>query len=173
MNLVARLMIEDHQRLDGLFELAARTSGKVDLEPFGTFREGLFRHIGIEEDVLFLALSGRPGAPDEHIAKLRLDHSALRKLLVCAPSAELLIALLMIIEPHIRLEEEAGGFYDACDLLSASEVDARLPDGLAAVLFGYAAGSRGRPARHAARRVRLGAMLGLQDRVQAVAAGRT
>ena len=124
MNLVARLMIEDHQRLDGLFELAARTSGKVDLEPFGTFREGLFRHIGIEEDVLFLALSGRPGAPDEHIAKLRLEHSALRKLLVCAPSAELLIALLMIIEPHIRLEEEAGGFYDACDLLSASEVDA-------------------------------------------------
>ena len=121
---ITRYLIEDHRRLDRLFELASPDCEGVALEAFGSFREGLLRHIGMEEKVLLPALAGNPGAPVKLIDKLRLDHGALTNLFVPQPSRELLLAIRAILEPHNRLEEEPGGFYDACDTLLAPAAEA-------------------------------------------------
>lgn len=124
MGPITKFLREDHARLGALFDRAARASHDVDLEPFGAFRTGLLRHIGMEERIILPALLRRPGAPLKLAEKLRLDHGALTNLFVPQPSREILSAILSILEPHNRLEEEPGGFYDTSDSLLASEADA-------------------------------------------------
>lgn len=121
MGPITEFLTADHARLDALTKRAGQ--GPLGLAAFGEFREGLLRHIGMEEKILLPALIGRPEAPVKLIEKLRLDHGALTNLLVPEPSREILAAMLAILGPHNRLEEEPGGFYDACDALLAGEAD--------------------------------------------------
>jgi hypothetical protein len=106
----------DHRRLDALLERSIREPGSVDLGPFGEFRAGLLRHIGMEEKVLFVAARrARGGEPLELAARLRVDHGAIAALLVPTPTPAIVADLLSLLVPHNRREEEPGGVYDACD----------------------------------------------------------
>lgn len=124
MGPITEFLTADHARLDALLTRAGLDPRAVALEPFGAFREGLLRHIGMEEKILLPALLGRPGAPAKLLEKLRLDHGALTNLLVPEPTPDILRAVRFVLEPHNRLEEEPGGFYDACDSLPAAQAGA-------------------------------------------------
>jgi hypothetical protein len=117
---ITRFLESDHARLDALFAAASRG----DRRAFDSFREGLLRHIGMEEKVLLPALAGNPAAPKKLVEKLRLDHGALTNLLVPEPTPEILKAIAKVLMPHNKVEEEPGGFYDACDTLLAADADA-------------------------------------------------
>jgi len=106
----------DHRRLDALLQAATRTPGEVDMLPFGTFRAGLLKHIGMEEKLLFPALRAALG---ERVAgttaKLRVDHGALAALLVPTPAHAMIADIRSLLVPHNRREEEVGGVYDLGD----------------------------------------------------------
>lgn len=111
-----RFFTADHRRLDGLLKRSAAGSGPIDLDPFGEFRAGLLRHIGMEEKVLFTAArEARGGEPLPIAARLRVDHGAIVALLVPAPTRAIVAEILSVLRPHNRREEEPGGAYDACD----------------------------------------------------------
>jgi hypothetical protein len=106
----------DHRRLDELLRRSTSEPGRVSLAPFGEFRAGILRHIGMEEKVLFaVARRARQGEPLELAARLRVDHGAIAALLVPTPTAAIVADLLSVLGPHNRREEEEGGAYDACD----------------------------------------------------------
>jgi hypothetical protein len=110
-----RFFSADHRRLDGLLERSTAEPDRVDLAPFGEFRAGLLRHIGMEEKVLFVAArEARGGEPLELAARLRVDHGAIAALLVPTPTPAIVAELRSVLGPHNRREEE-GGVYDACD----------------------------------------------------------
>jgi hypothetical protein len=115
---IARLLGADHARLD---ELLARASD--DPAAYSTFREGLLRHIGMEEKILLPAAQrARGGEPLPAAARLRLDHGALAALLVPPPTPALLRALHGILVGHNALEEGPDGVYAACERLAGSEI---------------------------------------------------
>lgn len=121
MGPIGEFLTADHARLDGLLERSRGNGKDVDREPFGGFREGLLRHIGMEETLLLPPLLKCPGAPVTLAGKLRLDHGALTNLLVPLPSLDILRAIEFILKRHNPLEEEPDGFYDACDRLLAAQ----------------------------------------------------
>lgn len=123
MGPIGKFLTADHERLDGLLKRARGDGKGVELEPFGIFREGLLRHIGMEEKILLPALLKVPKAPVQLAQKLRLDHGALTNLLVPRPSPEILRAIEFILKRHNPLEEAPGGFYDACDSLLLAQAD--------------------------------------------------
>ena len=111
-----RFFSADHRRLDALLERSIAGTGPVDLEPFGAFRAGILRHIGMEEKVLFVAArAARGGEPLPIAERLRVDHGAIAALLVPTPTRGIVAELLSVLGPHDRREEEPGGAYDACD----------------------------------------------------------
>src|SRR5512134_2698280 len=111
-----RFFSADHRRLDALLRRSTEQPGRVDLVPFGQFRAGILRHIGMEEKVLFTAArQARGGEPLELAARLRVDHGAIAALLVPTPTQTLVGEIRSILVPHNRREEEPGGVYDACD----------------------------------------------------------
>jgi hypothetical protein len=111
-----RFFSADHRRLDALLKHSIAEPGRVDLAPFGEFRAGLLRHIGMEEKVLFVAARrARGGEPLGLAARLRVDHGAIAALLVPTPTPALVGQILSVLVPHNRREEEPGGVYDACD----------------------------------------------------------
>jgi hypothetical protein len=113
---VHRFFSSDHRRLDELLKRSLSEPGRVDLGPFGEFRAGLLRHIGMEEKVLFVAARrARGGEPLPAAARLRVDHGAIAALLVPTPTPALVADLLSVLVPHNRREEEPGGVYDASD----------------------------------------------------------
>lgn len=122
MGLIGEFLAADHARLDGLLGRARGGGDGVELAPFGAFREGLLRHIGMEEKILLPAALRSPRPPSALAEKLRLDHGALTNLLVPEPTPELLRAIESILERHNPLEEKPGGFYDACDALPPADV---------------------------------------------------
>jgi hypothetical protein len=127
---IARLLAEDHRRLDALLDRAAADPDRIDREAYARFREGLLRHIGMEEKVLLPAAArARGGAPLTAARRLRLDHGALAALLVPTPTLVVIEMLRSILGPHDALEEGPDGVYAACDDLLADEV-ARLLDHL-------------------------------------------
>ena len=105
----------DHRRLDAILARALADPGRVDLAPFGEFRAGLLRHIGMEEKVLFVSARRQDGGGLEMLAKLRVDHGAIASLLVPTPTPAIISELLSILGPHNRREEDRGGAYDLCD----------------------------------------------------------
>lgn len=90
----------DHARLD-----AALRNGNYE-----EFREGLLRHISIEQKILFPIVRDWPV-----IERLHLDHGALAALLVPTPTPAILKAIAVILEKHNPLEEGAGGLYERCE----------------------------------------------------------
>ena len=111
-----RFFSADHRRLDALLKRSIAEPGRIDLAPFGEFRAGILRHIGMEEKVLFTAArQAREGEPLELAARLRVDHGAIAALLVPTPTPPLVAEILSVLVPHNRREEEPGGVYDACD----------------------------------------------------------
>ena len=123
MGPIAAFLAKYHGRLDALLKKATAGDAGIDLEAFGGFREGLLRHIGMEETILLPALLRCRGAPVKLTDKLRLDHGALANLMMPEPSREIVSAIRHILEPHNRLEEDPGGFYEACDTLLASQAE--------------------------------------------------
>jgi hypothetical protein len=118
-------LARDHARLDSLLVEALRALGHVDPTAFGAFREGLLRHIALEEKLLIPALTAaRGGEPLPFARRLRVDHGALAALLVPTPSPSTPDELRKILVPHNALEEGPGGLYEECAVrLSASEQD--------------------------------------------------
>ena len=114
----------DHRRLDAFLSAATLKPGAVDLEPFGRFRAGLLRHIGMEEKLLFPALRAARSEATEITARLRVDHGALTALLVPTPTPAIIEKILFVLGPHNRREEESEGVYAlADDALGATEVE--------------------------------------------------
>jgi hypothetical protein len=104
----------DHARLD-----AALRNGNYE-----EFREGLLRHISIEQKILF------PLVPDWPVLeRLHNDHGALAALLVPTPTPAILTAVATILENHNPLEEGADGLYEQCERRlgrEAGEIFARI-----------------------------------------------
>lgn len=121
---LARLLAADHARLDALLARASATPGEVDRAAFDAFRGGLLRHIALEEKILLpAAREARGGEPLPDQRRLRVEHGAIASLLVPTPTPELIRELRSILEPHDRLEEDAGGVYAQCDALLAGRAD--------------------------------------------------
>jgi len=120
-------LTHDHARLDELLRQAG-AGPQVALEPYEEFREGLLRHIAMEEKVLLPEARRRQGGQPLALAKrLRADHSVLAALLVPTPTLELLGALRRVVAEHNPLEEDAGGVYESCEQLVGAEAEALLP----------------------------------------------
>ena len=110
-----RFFAADHRRLDGLLKRSLSEPSRIDLGPFGEFRAGILKHIGMEERVLFVAARRARGEPLAIAARLRVDHGAIAALLVPTPTPAIVAEILSVLGPHNRREEEPGGAYDACD----------------------------------------------------------
>jgi hypothetical protein len=114
----------DHERLDALLSRAASPPDHVDLVAYGEFRAGLLRHIAMEEKVLLpAAQESQGGLPLPAAKRLRLDHGALSALLVPTPTPAIVATIQRILKEHNRIEEGAGGVYEACENLVGSAVD--------------------------------------------------
>jgi hypothetical protein len=97
---IRKYLSDDHARLD-----AALQNGDYE-----SFREGLLRHIGIEQKILFPIVRGWP-----LVERLHLDHGALAALLVPTPTPPIINAIRTILEHHNPLEEGPGGLYEECE----------------------------------------------------------
>jgi len=111
----------DHRRLEALLA-ATENSGCADMDSYSSFRTGLLKHIKMEEKILFpAAQKANKGVPLPLTAQLRLDHAAITSLLVLPPDASLIKLLWYILERHDVAEEEPGGIYDLCELLTQDQ----------------------------------------------------
>ena len=119
-------MSADHARLDALLARAgAGPDGSLEPAPFAEFREGLLRHIAMEEKVLLpFAREKRHGEALELARPLRVDHGLIAKLLVPTPDREVCRALREVLTRHNALEEGTGGLYAICDALAGDEAPA-------------------------------------------------
>ena len=124
VGVLTEFLVEDHRRLDGLFQTAVAHPGTIDDRAYAQFRAGLLRHIGMEEKILLPAAQRRrSGEPLPLAAKLRLDHGALASLLMPTPTAAILAAIQNILVDHNVLEEGADGLYETCDALAGPEAE--------------------------------------------------
>ncbi len=124
---VSQFLAEDHARLDALLTRAVTGPGGVDLAAYGPFREGLLRHIALEEKILLpAARTARGGEPVPQARRLRVDHGAIAALLVPTPTPEIAAEIRKILGPHNEAEEREGGLYELCDELLAAQAGALL-----------------------------------------------
>jgi hypothetical protein len=113
---------EDHDRLDDLLNRAFARPDAIDRDLYGEFRQGLLRHIAMEEKVLLPAIARlQRGVPASVAEKLRLDHGALAALLVPPPTPTIIATLRSILRVHNALEERDGGVYQLADHLAGAE----------------------------------------------------
>jgi hypothetical protein len=122
---IEKFMIEDHVRLDVLLAASERADGSIDESTYALFREGLLRHIGMEEKVLLpYARARRSGEALEIAFSLRRDHGEIAKLLVGSPTTSRLASLRLLLGKHNALEEGLDGLYAVCDALAGDEASA-------------------------------------------------
>lgn len=115
---------EDHHRLEGLLNKATEHPDKIEMAYFLQFRSGLFRHIKMEEKILFpAAKKANLAVTEELIPQYRLEHGALTALLVPPPTANLIKVIRYILEIHDLAEEEPGGLYDVCEALTQGQTE--------------------------------------------------
>ncbi len=120
-------MTKDHVRLDELLKASLRADGTIDPVPYAAFREGLLRHIGMEEKVLLpMAKEKRGGEPLPVAAALRRDHGLIAKLLVPTPDRALVDELCATLARHNELEEGPAALYATCDALAGDDAGAVL-----------------------------------------------
>lgn len=112
---VAVFMAADHVRLDALLARVEAEGLRPGLA-YDEFREGLLRHMWVEEHILI------PRAGKDSFGRLRQDHGALTALLVPVPSRGVFSAMRGILGPHNRLEEAPDGLYALCDRASDSSI---------------------------------------------------
>lgn len=121
---IYRYLADDHTRLENLLDRATSRPDQIEASAYAEFREGLLRHIGIEEKILLPAAQRhRGGEPIPIAAKLRLDHGALAALLVPSPSPSIVAALRAILKEHNPTEEGPGGVYEQCEEITAAEAE--------------------------------------------------
>ena len=124
---IFQFLAEDHARLDAVLTKASAGPGGVDLAAYGAFREGLLRHIALEEKILLpAARAARGGEPVPQARRLRVDHGAIAALLVPTPTPAIAAEIRKILGPHNEVEEGEGGLYQACDALLAAQAPALL-----------------------------------------------
>ena len=128
--IIYRYLADDHDRLDAALKRAAADPNRIDTAAYGEFREGLLRHISMEEKILFPSAQAASGGTQPALAaKLHLDHGALAALLVPTPTHSIINALRTVLERHNPLEEGRRGVYEECERLlgrDASEILVRL-----------------------------------------------
>jgi iron-sulfur cluster repair protein YtfE (RIC family) len=112
----------EHVVLDALLDGALQPTGEIDRQAYDDFREGLLRHIAIEEKILLPAARDARGEPLPEARQLRIEHGALAALLVGTPTPELALEIRKILGPHNALEEECG-VYEVCESLLAGRAD--------------------------------------------------
>ncbi len=120
---LARLMSAEHSLLDELLATVAGHSGAGDIEAYQRFREGLLRHIRIEERILLPMAERKCGHPLPIAARLRLEHGALAALTMLPPGDGTFRAIRAILDAHNPLEEGEGGVYDQCERLAGPEIE--------------------------------------------------
>ena len=117
-------LANDHARLDGALRRATRDPNQIDWAAYAEFREGLLRHIGMEEKILLPAARSANGRkPLPSVDKLHLDHGALAALLVPTPTSAIIAAIKTILDGHNPLEEGPGGVYEECERLLGTGAD--------------------------------------------------
>ena len=124
---IFRYLSDDHLKLDDALQRATSHPEIIDMPAYAEFREGLLRHIGMEEKILLpAARTANGGKPVAFEERLHLDHCALAALLVPTPTPSILNAIKTILEKHNPLEEGPGALYEECEQLLGSELDAVL-----------------------------------------------
>jgi hypothetical protein len=112
----------DHARLDDLLGKAERADGTIDRDVYAEFRQGLLRHIAMEEKILLpFAKAKRGGEPLPIAMALRKDHGQIAALLVPSPTPALCAELGAVLARHNPLEEGPHGLYAICDALADGE----------------------------------------------------
>lgn len=121
-----RFLSDDHDRLADLLSKAA-AKPEAGSAAYIQFRQGLLRHIAMEEKVLLpFARDKNGGQPLGLAARLRMDHSALAALLAPSPTRSIIATIQQILAAHNPVEEDPGGLYDTCEKLAGAELDALL-----------------------------------------------
>lgn len=123
MGPIARMLEEDHNRLDRLLDRAVASPDSFDLPAYDEFRLGILRHIGIEEKLLMSHL--RASTPEHQaLARvLREEHSAIASLLVGPPDHALVEELRSIFRAHNPREEGPDGMYAIAEQLLGDALD--------------------------------------------------
>lgn len=130
---ITEFLSRDHDRLDALLAKSVEDPARFDHEAYAEFREGLLRHIAIEEKILMLdARRRRGGEPLPVFAEIRLEHSAIALLLVPTPDHALMREIRSILERHNPKEEGPDGMYAACERLAGGEASELLERALQA-----------------------------------------
>jgi SAM-dependent methyltransferase len=126
-NAIHDFLAADHRRLEALFDRACADLERVERVAYDTFREGLLRHIAMEEKVLLAeAKRLRGGDPLGRAAQLRLDHAAIAAILAARPVPDLVRELRALLDAHDAIEEGADGVYAECERLCGDGVAALL-----------------------------------------------
>ena len=146
-----RFFAADHRRLGALLSRSVSVPGQVDLVPFGEFRAGILKHIGMEEKVLFPAARRRarppwpsPPACAWTTARSRrcwCPHRRRRSWRRSCPSSARTIAA----------KRSPAGIYDACDEAVGPAEAERLVEQLRSFPGGASEGLQrraGRPGPH-------------------------
>ncbi len=120
-------LASDHDRLEGLLNLATSVPGPVDRKPYDAFRAGLLRHIAMEERILFPAIARlQAGEQAPAVKQLRLDHGALSALLVPPPDPTVISTLRHVLSAHNLHEEEETGVYRLLEELAGTGAESLL-----------------------------------------------
>ena len=117
-------LADDHERLDSLFRRAVAKPGEIEAESYHEFRNGLLRHIAMEEKIVLPSIARWQGGKKATIAeRLRLDHGALVALLAPPPTPSIMLTIRSILEAHNRLEEQGSGLYKLLEDMAGLETE--------------------------------------------------
>ena len=117
---IGRFLAADHARLAALATALASDAGAD-----GALAAGLLRHLAWEEGVLLpLVQQLREGEPLPVMTRVRLEHRAVRALLVPALTPPVARSIRRVLAAHDAFEEAVGGLYDVCDTMVSTDADA-------------------------------------------------
>lgn len=118
---------KDHRRIEILLDQATADPDQIQMDYYHQFRVGILTHIKMEETLLFpAAQKANNGQPLPIAGKLRLDHGAITAMMAVPPTPELIKVIRYILDKHDILEEEPGGMYDICEMLTKDQTDSLL-----------------------------------------------